>query len=152
MLGSLHRYSRTSRRPLSASSRMAFCIIFLSLPSQMGNVISETSTHSPICPVQACYSSSSRTGRAATESYFVAQAGNFNILHLTAHGQLNTVSPLFSRIVLAPDGATDGSLEVRDIYGLDLKNSDLVVLSACQTELGAQSEGDDIIGLNRAFI
>jgi CHAT domain-containing protein len=43
-------------------------------------------------------------------------------------------------------------LEVREVYGLDLSNADLVVLSACETNLGELSAGDEIVGLNRAFI
>jgi CHAT domain-containing protein len=35
---------------------------------------------------------------------------------------------------------------------VNLQKTQLVVLSACQTQLGKQSRGDDIIGLNRAFI
>jgi CHAT domain-containing protein len=54
--------------------------------------------------------------------------------------------------MLAPDTRNDGNLEVHEIYGLDLARADLVVLSACQTQLGAQSAGDDVVGLNRAFI
>jgi hypothetical protein len=46
----------------------------------------------------------------------------------------------------------DGFLDLHEVYTLDLARADLVVLSACQTQLGAHSGGDDIIGLNRAFI
>jgi CHAT domain-containing protein/Tfp pilus assembly protein PilF len=91
-------------------------------------------------------------GQAATESAFVAEAPKRSLLHLAAHGQLNEGNPLFSRIVLGPDGKNDGGLEVHEVYRLDLAAADLVVLSACQTILGAQSAGDDIVGLNRAFI
>ena len=49
----------------------------------------------------------------------------------------------------APD---DGSLSVQAVYGLGLSRADLVVLSACETQLGAQSQGDDLVGLNRAFL
>lgn len=95
-------------------------------------------------------------GGAATETALRARAANAGILHIAAHGQLNAVTPLFSRLVLSPDDdldtARDGSLEVREIYGLDLKKTSLVVLSACQTQLGAQSRGDDVVGLSRAFI
>jgi CHAT domain-containing protein len=53
----------------------------------------------------------------------------------------------------APDGADDFSarLEVAEVYGLDLRQADLVVLSACETNLGALSNGDDLVGLTRAF-
>jgi CHAT domain-containing protein len=98
------------------------------------------------------YNTQALLGSAATESTFKSRAGDASILHLSAHGQLNTVNSLFSRIILAPDKDADGSLEVHEVYGLDLAKADLVVLSACQTQLGAQSRGDDLIGLNRAFI
>jgi CHAT domain-containing protein/tetratricopeptide (TPR) repeat protein len=91
-------------------------------------------------------------GSAATETAFRSRAGGSRTLFLAAHGTLSRSNPLFSRIFLAPDGENDGILEVHEVYGLDLSKADLVVLSACQTQLGERSEGDDIIGLNRAFI
>jgi CHAT domain-containing protein/tetratricopeptide (TPR) repeat protein len=91
---------------------------------------------------------------AATAATVRADAGAHPILHLAAHGQLNADRPLFSRILLAPapDGGDDGSLTVQDVYGLNLARTDLVVLSACETQLGARSAGDDIVGLTRAFL
>ncbi|HKP12059.1 MAG TPA: CHAT domain-containing protein, partial [Blastocatellia bacterium] len=91
------------------------------------------------------------TGRA-TRAEFLKRSRACDILHIAAHAELNANSPLFSRILLSPDGSRSGALEVREIYGMDLARANLVVLSACQTQLGAQSKGDDIVGLNRAFI
>lgn len=91
-------------------------------------------------------------GSAATESAFRARASTSRTLFLAAHGVLSSASPLFSRIYLAPDKANDGILEVHEVYDLDLAKADLVVLSGCQTQVGQRSQGDDIIGLNRAFI
>jgi CHAT domain-containing protein/Tfp pilus assembly protein PilF len=89
----------------------------------------------------------------ATKATFLTRAGKHNIIHIAAHGQLNNVHPLFSRIRLAPsDENDDGSVAVTDIYGLSLQQTNVVVLSACETQVGPQSKGDDIIGLNRAFI
>ena len=44
--------------------------------------------------------------------------------------------------------------DVYKIYnrGLNLEKADLVVLSACETNLGELSSGDEIVGLNRALI
>jgi CHAT domain-containing protein/Tfp pilus assembly protein PilF len=92
------------------------------------------------------------TGDAATVTAVAQQGGSVNVLHLAAHADLNSASPLFSRILLEPDSQSDGSLTVQQVYGLNLAQADLVVLSACNTQLGGQSEGDDFVALNRAFI
>jgi CHAT domain-containing protein/tetratricopeptide (TPR) repeat protein len=91
------------------------------------------------------------TGRA-TRAEFLKRSRASDILHIAAHAELNAHSPLFSRILLSPDGTDSGAIEVREVYGMDLARANLVVLSACQTQLGAQSKGDDVVGLNRAFI
>jgi CHAT domain-containing protein/Tfp pilus assembly protein PilF len=88
----------------------------------------------------------------ASKAEFLRLAPYYNILHIASHAELNTRSPLFSRILLSPDQNGDHLLEVRDIYDLNLSRTSLVVLSACETQLGSQSRGDDIVGLNRAFI
>ncbi|HEY7220963.1 MAG TPA: CHAT domain-containing protein [Candidatus Binatia bacterium] len=54
-------------------------------------------------------------------------------------------------MLLAEGANDDGRLEVRDIFGLDLKAS-LVVLSGCETALENLSSGDELVGLTRAFI
>jgi len=86
-------------------------------------------------------------GEAATESAVWEQASQASILHLAAHGDYNPHNPLYSAIGLAPDVANDGRLEVHEVYSLDLANADLVVLSACQTQLGELSAGDELVGL-----
>jgi CHAT domain-containing protein len=91
------------------------------------------------------------TGRA-TRAEFMKRASDCNVLHIAAHAELNAASPLFSRILLSADKDDSGAIEVREIYGMDLTKTNLVALSACETQLGAQSKGDDIVGLNRAFI
>ncbi|HEX7335086.1 MAG TPA: tetratricopeptide repeat protein [Pyrinomonadaceae bacterium] len=102
--------------------------------------------------VAKLYGTAALTDAAATETSFRERIPTSNIVFVAAHGKLNTVTPLFSQIVLARDEKNDGLLEVHEIYGLDLRNVSLVVLSACQTELGSRSNGDDIVGLNRAFM
>jgi CHAT domain-containing protein/Tfp pilus assembly protein PilF len=92
-------------------------------------------------------------GEEATESAVWSGAGGARLLHLAAHGEYNPFNPLFSAIHLASNDEHDGRLEVHEVYGLDLTAAtDLVVLSACQTQIGELSAGDEIVGLNRAFL
>ncbi len=91
-------------------------------------------------------------GPEATESAVRARAPGVDLLHLAAHGLYNPVSPLFSHVELAPGGDHDGHLQVHEIYDLDLTQTDLVVVSACESALGDHSRGDELIGLTRAFL
>ena len=92
-------------------------------------------------------------GKSATETAVWSKAGGANLLLLAAHGKYNRVNPLYSTIYLAADDKNNGRLEVHEIYGLDLRaNTNLVVLSACQTNVGKLSLGDEVVGMNRAFL
>jgi CHAT domain-containing protein len=107
--------------------------------------------------IAALYETDALIREAATESVVRERAGASHILHLAAHGIYNSVAPLQSLIALVPDDdahadrTSDGWLTVGEVYGLDLANADLVVLSACQSHLGDLSAGDELVGLTRAF-
>jgi len=94
-------------------------------------------------------------GTAATKAAFGAMADQYAVLHLATSGFLNKQNPLFSFLQLGPSSGEDGRLEVHDVFGLRL-NARLVVLSACQTGVGAGAladvpTGDDWVGLVEAF-
>ena len=107
------------------------------------------------------YRGKALVNREATEIVVHSKAHQAEILHLAAHGEYNNRNPLFSNIYLAKDesdknkeklGKNNGLLEVHEVYGLNLEKASLVVLSACKTKIGDLSKGDEIVGLNRAFI
>jgi CHAT domain-containing protein len=102
--------------------------------------------------VAALYGAKVYRGKDATEALVQKEVGHASVLHLAAHGSYDPAHPAFSRIDLAVGGEQDGRLEVQEIYDLDLSATRMVVLSACDTALGERSEGDDIIGLSRAFL
>jgi CHAT domain-containing protein/Tol biopolymer transport system component/Tfp pilus assembly protein PilF len=90
------------------------------------------------------------TKEKATESWVERNIGQFGIIHIASHGTFDPVNPLFSAVKLVKDDKADGDMEAGEVFGLEI-NADLVLLSACQTGLGRVTQGDDVIGLNRAF-
>jgi CHAT domain-containing protein len=85
-------------------------------------------------------------GEQATFAQVREAAQGCGLLHLAAHGLFRPEAPLLSSIHLF-----DRWMTVQDIYDLDLRAS-LVMLSACETGLGHDAGGDDMVGLVRGFL
>ena len=90
-------------------------------------------------------------GSRATKAELFRLAPTSRIVHLAAHARIELGAPGLSRIYLADSATLDTSLTIVDIGRLQL-NGSLVVLSACDTERGTITGGDEIIALGRAFL
>lgn len=84
-------------------------------------------------------------GREVTKDFLKEKWSNKDIIHLACHGEFVQKTPLSSSIQLA-----DGLLTAKEIYEESL-NSNLVVLSACETAKSAERAGE-LYGLPRAFV
>jgi len=80
---------------------------------------------------------------------------SYRVVHFATHGVLNDRYPELSGIVLSlvddQGRPLDGFLRVQDIYGMHIE-TDLVVLSACETALGHVLRGEGITGLVTALM
>lgn len=79
----------------------------------------------------------------------------YRLVHFATHAIVDNIHPELSGLVLSlvdeKGNPVDGFLDLDDIYNLDL-SADLVVLSACQTALGKEVNGEGLIGLTRGFM
>jgi CHAT domain-containing protein len=93
------------------------------------------------------------TGAGASKAVLLQPSTRENrVLHLAAHGVLDSSQPDRSYIQLSPSANDDGKLHVGEILGIDLNKVDLVTLSACQTALGeGHPDGTEISSLAQSF-
>jgi CHAT domain-containing protein len=77
---------------------------------------------------------------------------DYKIIHFAVHGIVDDKKWYRSALILWPEKniVEDGFLQPKDLFNIKL-NSDLVVLSACQTRHGKLEKGEGILGLARSF-
>jgi CHAT domain-containing protein/tetratricopeptide (TPR) repeat protein len=92
---------------------------------------------------------------ASRETATSPEMARYRIVHFATHGILNNEHPELSGLVFSlvdkHGNPRDGFLRLYNIYNLNLE-ADLVVLSACQTALGKQINGEGLMGVTRGFM
>ncbi|RNC86712.1 MAG: CHAT domain-containing protein [Winogradskyella sp.] len=139
--------------------------------SFLPGTLKEVNKIKEIIPAAKIYS-----GKNATEEFFWSLSGKSpSILHIATHGFYNEIgnstskfgkhftvaqNPLKRTGILlsnanegmkALTSGVDGVLTADEISHLDLRNTELVVLSACETALGDIDGSEGVYGLQRAF-
>ena len=91
-------------------------------------------------------------GQKATEKAFLDKAKGYKILHLATHGKVNDRMSDYSFIAFTEikDTIENEWLYNSELYNMQL-NSELVVLSACETGIGKVNRGEGIMSLARGF-
>ncbi len=89
----------------------------------------------------------------ASKKEFVKYSSDYPVLHFATHGIVEDKNPMFSKIAFAPvtDNIDDGYLHAYELYGMKL-NSDLTILSACDTGYGKLIKGEGVMSIARGFL
>ena len=90
---------------------------------------------------------STLVGQKATKKHFLEQASNSSIVHLATHACVDDYNPNFNRIYFS----NEEYLTVLELYAMDLE-TELTVLSACNTGNGQLLKGEGIMSLARGFM
>jgi CHAT domain-containing protein len=95
----------------------------------------------------------------ATEDHLRGAIAGRRIIHLACHGLADmSYGNLFGCLALTPgppgvvNPNDDGFLTLAEIYQLDLRGSELAILSACQTNYGPRQRGEALWALTRGFL
>jgi tetratricopeptide (TPR) repeat protein len=148
------------RRPPDAAG--PFSLLTVSDPEYPPEVtrLEGTATESEaICRFFPPQSTTSLKRAAATRRAVMAAVAGKRVVHLAAHGLAEErIDNLFGAVALAPTPARDGQQEdngrlyLHEIYTLPLKDCELAVLSACDTNVGPQPPLEAGVTLASGFL
>jgi CHAT domain-containing protein len=89
---------------------------------------------------------------SATKEQFLKTAGSFPIVHLATHAVSSIDNAAASFIAFYPGkDSLEDRLFLEELYGLNLRATRLVVISACETGRGEVVAQEGVISLARAF-
>ncbi|WP_045052852.1 CHAT domain-containing protein [Aliterella atlantica] len=146
----VNNLTRLSSRALPQTQKKS-AMLALGNPSpgdrrKLAGAEQEVESITPILPGSEAY-----IGDRATLSNFKNQSLRFPILHLATHGCFQTQGCPDLNMEANTLLFSDRNLNIADAALLGLKNTDLVVLSACQTAVQAKSNGEEFAGMAYLF-
>ncbi len=110
-------------------------------------------TISLVKKISGLFDGSAYLNEDCTKEEFMKSAGNHTILHIATHAVSDNIHPEYSRLIFSKNTnnySAQNFLYLNDIYTCNLQ-SDLTVLSACETGKPGYKDGEGMISLANAF-
>ena len=98
------------------------------------------------------YPNRSKVVQAATKADLKSLSGDYDVVHLSMHGEFDERDPMLSYLQLKPSPPDNGRLTAAEMFGLPLKKNSLAVLSACETGRVKAGHSNEVEGLVRALL
>ncbi len=105
---------------------------------------------SEVASITGLWNSGFKVFNPAAKTDFLKYAGDYKVLHFAMHSVVNDQNPMLSRLIFSAPDKDGMTLNAIDLYSMHL-NSDLAVLSACNTGVGQLHRGEGIMSFSRAF-
>jgi CHAT domain-containing protein len=89
----------------------------------------------------------------ATKEEFLKDINHFPIVHLATHARSDLISVDDSWVAFFPKNSADtqNKLYLEELYGLNMENTKLMIISACESGQGELVSNEGVISIARAF-
>jgi CHAT domain-containing protein len=95
----------------------------------------------------------SYTGAPATKAQFIQHFNKYPVVHLATHAIADTGNSAISFVAFYPttQQPAQDALYLEEVYGLNMENTRLVIISACETGNGQLVNSEGVLSITRGF-
>lgn len=122
------------------------------LDYQYLRLLPQPATHDLAKKMGGLFDGNTFLDEASTRRSFEKNAGGHKIIHIGTHASFNNINPEQSGLIFAksPQSPDSNFLPLFDIYGCNME-SDLTILTACESGRPGYQDGEGMVSLAHAF-
>lgn len=149
---SLHIHALQGKRHESKADGVAIIAPSYVFDKQENNTstLALPASRDEVVHIQHIYDADLIKDNDANKKNFLNALQNYDILHISSHAQIDEKFPLNSRFILGAKDNSADDVALHDLLGI-ASNTQLAVLSACETGRGSFIKGADVKSLSNGF-